>query len=225
MTRSTTQKVRGTGAVLYLRVSSAGQVNNDYNPEGISIPAQRVACQKKAEQLELEVVKEYVEPGRSATEMAKRPRFQELLDRVRRDKDIGYVIVYELSRMARNRIDDAIVMADLRKRGVTLISATENIDDTPVGQLMHGLLAAFNEYRSAKDGADVRYKMGEKAKNGGTLGRAPIGYLNTVEKIEGREVRTVMIDPERAPFVRLAFSLYADGGWAVTDLADELGKR
>ncbi|MCA1705376.1 MAG: hypothetical protein LC808_19815 [Actinobacteria bacterium] len=30
-------------ALLYLRVSTPGQVNTDYNPEGISIPAQREA--------------------------------------------------------------------------------------------------------------------------------------------------------------------------------------
>ena len=36
-------------AVLYLRVSTASQVQTDYDPEGISIPAQRLACQRKAE--------------------------------------------------------------------------------------------------------------------------------------------------------------------------------
>ncbi|WP_370073072.1 recombinase family protein [Mycobacterium sp. Root135] len=99
------------------------------------MPAQRVSCQRKASQLGLEIVDEYVEPGRSGTEMTKRIAFQEVLGRIRRTKDIDYLVVYELSRFARNRIDDAMVMADLRKRGVTLISATESVDDTPVGQL------------------------------------------------------------------------------------------
>ena len=31
-------------AVLYLRVSTPSQVKTDYNPEGISLPAQREAC-------------------------------------------------------------------------------------------------------------------------------------------------------------------------------------
>ncbi|WSE29981.1 recombinase family protein [Amycolatopsis rhabdoformis] len=53
------------------------------------------------------------------------------------------IIVCQLSRMARNRCDDAIVIADLLKRGVTLVSATEAIDDTPVGQLMPGNLYFF----------------------------------------------------------------------------------
>ncbi|GGM56287.1 recombinase family protein [Microbacterium saperdae] len=102
-------------------------------------------------------------------------------------------------------------MAELQKRGVTLISATEQIDASPVGQLMHGILAAFNEYRSREDGADIAYKMGQKAKNGGTLGKAPLGYLNVTEMFEYRKVNTIVIDPERAPFIMLAFELYATG--------------
>jgi len=215
----------GTRAVIYLRVSSAGQVNTDYDPEGISIPAQRVACQRKAEQLGLTVIDEFIEPGKSATEMTKRVAFQQMLARVRTARDIDVVIVYKLSRMARNRLDDAIVMADLRKRGVTLVSATESIDDSPVGQLMHGILATFNEYQSRESGADIAYKMGQKAKNGGTLGRAPLGYLNVFDRSEGREIRTVAIDPERAPFVVLAFELYATGDWTLADLSDELYDR
>ena len=215
----------GTRAVVYLRVSSKGQVNTDYDPEGISIPAQRVSCERKAEALGLTVIAEYIEPGRSGTEMTKRVAFQEMLERIRRDRDVDAVIVYELSRFARNRLDDAIVMADLRKRGVILISATEQIDETPVGQLMHGLLAAFNEYRSAKDGADISYKMGQKAKNGGTLGRAPIGYLNTLERVDGREIRSVGVDKERAPFVKLGFELYASGRHTIDDIVAELTDR
>lgn len=33
------------------------------------------------------------------------------------------------------------------------------------------------------------------------IGRAPIGYLNTLDRVDGREIRSVAIDPERAPFV------------------------
>jgi site-specific DNA recombinase len=62
----------GRRAVIYLRVSSTRQIGRDYDPEGISIPAQRTACHRKAEQLGLTIVGEYVEPGRPATEMTKR---------------------------------------------------------------------------------------------------------------------------------------------------------
>ncbi len=216
-------------AVLYLRVSTPGQVKTDYDPEGLSIPAQRESCQRKAAQMGVDIVDEYIEPGRSAREMAKREAFQAMLTRIRDQRDVQYVILYKLSRMNRNRIDDAFVVMELRKVGATLISATENIDDTPVGQLLHGLLAAVNEYRSAEDGADIRYKMGQKAKNGGTLGRARLGYLNVRETIEDeyskREVRTIAVDPERGHFVTLAFELFATNEYTLEALCDTLTDR
>jgi len=213
-------------AVIYLRVSSNSQVNTDYDPEGLSIPAQREACLRKVRQMDdAEVVGEFVEPGKSGTTMDRRPAFQAMLEQIREQRDIDYVIIYKLSRMNRNRIDDALVMMQLRKYGVTLVSATEMIDATPEGQLMHGVLASFNEFRSAADGADIRYKMGEKAKRGGTLGRAPLGYLNVRETFEGRELRTVVTDPERGPLIRQAFELYATGDYTVAALCDELTHR
>jgi site-specific DNA recombinase len=211
-------------AVLYLRVSTTGQVNTDYDPEGISIPAQRLACQRKVAQLGVTIVGEYVEPGRSATNMDKRPVFQQMLQDLREDP-VDHVIVYNLSRLNRNRVDDARVLMELRARKVTLISAQENIDETPSGQLMHGVLAAINEYRSSSDGADIRYKMGQKAKNGGTLGRAPVGYMNVRERFEGREIRTVAVDPERGPLVTQAFELYATGDYSIDRLVEAMTRR
>ncbi len=213
-------------AVVYLRVSTQSQVNTDYDPEGISLPAQRQSCERKAAQMgNVIIVDEYVEPGKSGTSMDKRPAYRAMLERIRTERDIDYVIIYKLSRLNRNRLDDALTITELRKYKVSLVSATESIDESPVGQLMHGILASFNEFRSAEDGADIRYKMGEKAKRGGTLGRAPLGYSNIRERYEGREVRTVALDPERAPFVKLAFELYATGRFTLEALVDELTDR
>ena len=212
-------------AVLYLRVSTVGQVEMDYDPEGISIPAQRLACRRKAEQMAVAVLEEYIELGRSATTIEKRPVFQAMLSRIKAERDVDYVIVYNLSRLNRNRVDDAQVLMMMRSLRVTLISAQENIDETPAGQLMHGILAAFNEYRSNADGADIRYKMGQKAKNGGTVNRAKLGYLNVRDHSLGREVRTVALDPARAPLVKLAFEPYATGEHTLQSLARTLTLR
>ena len=214
-------------AVIYLRVSSAGQVNTDYDPEGISIPAQREACRRKAAQLGVEIPAdgEYVEPGRSGTNMDQRPAFQAMLERLKSRRDVRYVIVYKLSRMNRNWEDSARVIMMLRAAKVTLVSATENIDDTPVGRLTLGIMSAINEFRSAEDGEDIRYKMREKAVRGGTLGRAPLGYLNVRERYEGREVRTVAVDPVRAPLVRQAFELYASGEYSLDRLQQTMADQ
>ena len=51
-------------AVIYLRVSSAGQLNTDRDAEGFSIPAQREACQRKAESLGAVIVERVRRQGR-----------------------------------------------------------------------------------------------------------------------------------------------------------------
>lgn len=40
-----------------------------------------------------------------------------------------------------------------------------------------------------------------------------------------RKVNTVVIDPERAPFITLAFTLYASGEYTMDEIVDELSVR
>lgn len=220
------ERVVGNDYVAYLRVSTKGQVNTDYNPEGVSIPAQREKAHERGLELNSQKVAEFIDPGRSARTIDERKEFQEMIAYLREHPNVRYVIVYMLSRFARNRLDDAIMVATLEKLGVRLISAVEkNIDDTPTGRMLHGMLAVINEYASSQSAEDVKYKMGQKAKNGGTITRAPVGYLNTVELVDARQVRTVIIDAVRGPYIRLAFELYATGEYTIEDLAEELYDR
>ena len=213
----------GGDAVLYLRVSSEGQVNTDYNPEGISLPAQRIAGRERAADLGAVVVEEFIDPGKSAKSIEHRQAFAEMIAYLRANPNVRYVIVYALSRFARNRYDDAMMMVTLEKLGVRLVSATErNLDDTPAGKAMHGMIAVFNEYQVLVQGEDIKYKMGQKVKQGGTITVAKFGYDNIRVKHDGREIRTIAVDPERAPFVRLAFELYATGNYSFPELRDAL---
>ncbi|WP_430827844.1 recombinase family protein [Candidatus Protofrankia californiensis] len=209
-------------AITYLRVSTSGQVKTDYDPEGISLPAQRRKCAEQARELGVETVDEYLEPGRSATAIHKRPEFKKMIARIREQRDVDYVIFYSLSRMHRNWAENGITYAMLRELGVTMISATEKFDDTPLGEAMHGFLAVFNGFQSRANGEDIRFKMGEKARRGGTISQAPLGYLNVGEQFEGREIRSVAIDPERAPLIRIAFELYATGKYTFRSLRQAL---
>jgi hypothetical protein len=65
----------------------------------------------------------------------------------------------------------------------------------------------------------------QKAKAGGTIGRAPLGYLNVRRVENGRESRTVEVDPLRGPLMKWAFEAYASGDWTLRPLLDELTKR
>jgi site-specific DNA recombinase len=212
-------------AVLYLRVSTPGQVNTDYDPEGISIPAQREAGRRKADSLNADVVREFVEPGRTATNIDKRPAFQEMIAWVKAQKNIDYVIVYHFNRVFRNSVDAGITKRDLKKIGTRVVSTVIDMGDNPESALVESILHAVDQYQSEASGADISYKMGQKAKHGGTLGRAPLGYLNVFERLDDRQIRTVALDPERAPFVKLAFELYATGDYTLADLSDELYDR
>jgi hypothetical protein len=76
----------------------------------------------------------------------------------------------------------------------------------------------FNWLQVRMSGEDIKVKMGNKARNGGTVGRAKVGYLNVRKRIEGREVRTIETDPERAPHVVMAFEAFATGKYTVASL-------
>ncbi|WP_199040027.1 recombinase family protein [Glycomyces salinus] len=212
--------LRSGRAVLYLRVSDPKQVNTDYDPEGNSIPAQRKACTELAGQLGLTVVEEYVEPGRSAKTIDRRPRFNAMMERVRRDRDVDAIIIYTRSRIFRNAADAAMTRRELKLLGVSLLSVKDPTTDSISGDMLAGILDVVNEYQSRAAGDDIAYKMEAKAQRGGTPNRARLGYLNATESVEGRPVRTVIPDPERAPLVRMLFEHYATGQYTFKQLRE-----
>jgi len=210
-------------AVIYLRVSDPKQVRKGLDPEGISLPTQREACIRKAKELGVLIVDEYVEPGRSATAVAKRPRFREMMQRLRNERDVDHIIAYATSRMYRNWKENGAALLELQELGVTLVSATENIDSaTAEGELLEGVYAVLNGFRSRQDGEDVKRKMTHKASQGGTVYRAPIGYLNKRDYSDGRDVRSIIVDPIRGPLIRLAFELFATGHYTYKSLQAKL---
>lgn len=211
-------------AVSYLRVSTRGQAERGGGAdEGFSIPAQREANKKKALSMGAMVGKEFVDRGASA-KSADRPELKKMLEYVKENADrVDYVIVHKVDRLARNRGDDIDIMRTLRECGVQLVSASESIDDTPAGMLLHGIMSSIAEFYSQNLANEVKKGIGEKVKSGGTVSRAPIGYVN-IRRVDdqGREERTVILDEERAPLIKLAFKEFATANWTVSDLADYL---
>ncbi|MEA5053939.1 MAG: recombinase family protein, partial [Propionicimonas sp.] len=192
--------------------------------EGLSIPAQREAAQRKADQLGAVIVKEFIEPGESA-KTAQRRALQDMLDYVT-ENPVQYCIINKVDRLARNRLDDAIIHATLRDANISLVSVTENIDETPSGMLMHGILASMAEFYSLNLAQEVLKGMTQKASMGGTPAKAPLGYLNVrTTDAKGHEIRNVTVDPERADLITFAFTAYATGDWTLSSLAAELEAR
>ncbi|CAL8898186.1 hypothetical protein KVA01_08580 [Kocuria varians] len=211
-------------AISYLRVSAKDQATRNGLEEGLSIPAQREAAQRKADQLGAVIVAEFIEPGESG-KTARRKALQEMLDYLA-EHPVRYCIINKVDRIARNRLDDAIIHATLRQAGVTLVSVMENIDETPSGMLMHGIMASIAEFYSLNLAQEVTKGLVQKATIGGTPHKAPIGYLNVrTTDANGHEVREVRLDPERAELIRFAFTAYAAGDWSLSKLARELETR
>jgi site-specific DNA recombinase len=86
-------------------------------------------------------------------------------------------------------------------------------------------MATIAEFYSANLGTEAKKGMRQKALSGGTPSLAPLGYLNVGQQIDGKEIRTVIVDPERAPHVRWAFQEYATGNWGMGELVRVLNKR
>ena len=131
-------------AVLYLRVSTKEQAERDGDPEGYSIPAQREACTRKAAALDAVVIEEFADRGESARN-ADRPDLQRMLAYVAANQ-VDYVIVHKVDRLARNRADDVEITLAIRSAGAALVSCTENIDETPSGILLHGIMSSIAEF-------------------------------------------------------------------------------
>jgi DNA invertase Pin-like site-specific DNA recombinase len=210
-------------AAIYIRVSTAGQVDTNRDGEGFSIPGQREACLKKIEDLGAVFVDEYVDAGESARS-ADRPKLQELLVRLEMERDLDLVVVHKVDRLARNRADDVQITLAIKKAGARLVSVTENIDETPSGMLVHGIMSSIAEFYSRNLATEITKGLDQKAKKGVMTGRAPIGYKN-VQTFDGqgsKPIRTIELDPDRCELVRWAFEAYATGDYTIKQLTEAL---
>jgi len=115
--------------VLYARVSSERQ---DID---LSISAQLKAMREYAQRNGHTVFREFVDEAESG-KTANRPAFREMIAVARlKEPPFGGILVWKLSRFARNRKDSIIYKSLLRKQGIQVISINEPIEDTPTGQL------------------------------------------------------------------------------------------
>src|ERR1044071_1964726 len=174
-------------AVIYLRVSSLKQVLKDFDPEGYSIPVQRDVCTRYVEGRRGQVVAEFVDYGESAR-TAHRPQLKAMMNYIA-EHHVSLVVFYDVSRLARNELDAFQLLESIEATGARLDSATESIDtNTPAGRLVFGILASAQAFRSRGDGEKVKAGLQRKLQSGGTPGVAPLGYLNVIQQVNGRQV-------------------------------------
>ncbi len=124
ISKMTPAEIAEATAVIYLRVSSPGQLTG-HSQEGYSIEGQREACQRHAQMLGARIIGEYVEPGKTATNI-RRPRLQQMLAELP-DLKPTYVIFYDLSRVARDEFDAFWLLREIDAAGSKLESTLERV--------------------------------------------------------------------------------------------------
>lgn len=102
-------------------------------------------CQQQT----LPVLRLFTDRGESAR-TADRPEFQRMMEYCRGNRGkVTHVIVADLSRLARNVIDQGTTIATLKQLDITLVSVDEPItDDTAAGKLARNMLGAMNQFFS-----------------------------------------------------------------------------
>ena len=68
----------------------------------------------------------------------------------------NYVLVYKLDRFSRNKYESVVHKKTLRDNGIRLLSAMENIPDTPEGIILESVMEGFAEYYSANLSQNVK---------------------------------------------------------------------
>jgi len=159
-----------------------------------------------------EIAREFVDEAESAR-TANRPAFQEMIAHAKsKSKPFEVVLVWKLSRFARNREDSIIYKSLLKRNGVRVESMNEHIDDSPAGVLFEGIIEVIDEFYSANLSQDTKRGLIENAQRGFCNGGiAPIGYKRKIVK-DGSASRSVLVpDTEYVQLIKKIFQLCLNG--------------
>ena len=182
-------------AVIYARYSCDAQTEQ-------SIEGQLRVCEEYAAKNDILILDTYIDRAMTGTNDM-RPDFQRMI-RDSAKKQWTYVIVYKLDRFSRNKYEATVHKNTLKNNGVKVVSAMENIPDSPEGIILESLLEGMNQYYSAELAQKVRRGMRETRLKGNYQGGAlPYGYVASEKK--------VIIDEEKAEVVRFIFEQFANG--------------
>ena len=195
--------------VIYARFSSHSQTEQ-------SIEGQLKVCYEYAKAHNYTVIGEYIDRAQSGTS-DNRTDFQKMIQDSEKHT-FQAVLVYQLDRFARNRYDSAINKSKLKKNGVRVLSARENITEDASGILIEGVLESMAEYYSVELSQKINRGMQINASKCLSNGSNPgLGY-----KVD--KDRRFYVDEQEAIIVREIFHRYASGERAA-DIIRDLNNR
>lgn len=170
-------------AYAYMRVSGKGQVDGD------GFVRQGKAIKEYAKAHAIQIVRTFRDEGVSGTkDLDNRPGLAALVATLH-GNGVSMVLIERLDRLARDLMVQESILGDFRRKGITLVSATEPdlLKDEPVRVLLRQMMGAFAQYEkcmivSKLKGARER----ARAKNGRCEGRKPYGHFPGEEAVLGQ---------------------------------------
>lgn len=194
---------RPVRAAVYIRVSSAGQEDN------FSLPTQERSCREYAGERGWAVVEVYRDVYTGAA-VFERPGLTRLRADMR-DGRFDVLVVHALDRLSRDQNHLGLVLSEAEHAGVEWHSATEDVDNSPVGKMLRAVIGGVAELERLK--IAERTQRGKRARvEAGKYQvgcRAPYGY-----RWRDADKSGLVEDPLTAPVVRRIFADLAGGGSA-----------
>lgn len=185
----------------------------------LSVQQQVQAMQTYCERFDLVLVHVFIDEASPGGSTVGRDAFDDLIHLAHQDPPpVSGIILWSLSRFARNLLDAQFHKADLRRRGYELVSLTDDLPDGDYAPIIEALIDWKNE-RFLKDlSRDVKRGLQDLARQGyAPGGRPPVGYRRK-EVIIGRRrdgrphvVSRWVPDPAKADLVRKAWDMRANG--------------
>ena len=138
-----------------------------------------------------------------------RPQLERALD-LARSQALDVLIVTKVDRLARTIVGTHLIVQELERNNVQLVSVTEPVDTTtPLGTLFLHLLAIFAEFERNSFIERICAGIRTKASLGLWIGgRPPFGYR--------LEAKRLVVHPDEAAVVQRIFSRYLAGEGANT---------
>lgn len=201
-------------AILLARVSSKEQ------EEGQSIPAQERRLREYAERKGL-LIDEVFKITESSTKDT-RKEFEKIIERLRKSHEPLALVADTIDRVQRS-FKESVVLEDLRKEGKVEIHFVReglilNLKSNSADILRWDMGVMFARSYVLQLSDNVKRSKEQAAKNGIWIGLAPFGYMHALDV---NSQKTIVPDPERAPYITRLFELYATGNYSLLKLIEE----
>ena len=200
------QHLTPTSAALYARVSS------DRQDVDLSVAAQLRALRDYAKKNGYVVAREYVDEAESGR-IADRPQFRRMLDEAGRpNAPFKEILVWKFSRFTRKREHAVAFKSMLRRRGIRVVSITEQADDTPTGKLLEAIIESVDEFYSENLAVEVTRGMREAASRGFWVSpEPPYGYRKVYVQDGAKKRPRLEPNPPADAVVRRIFDMALHG--------------